>query len=241
MAAGRYPRGRAGPADVGSRCAQGSGRLRGPLRRRFRYRFHHRRQLGRRLRQHRLVPLAAALLKVHPSRPDTVYVGLADSGDRAFRSTDGGRIWEGFARRVARDGLLDLAFGGATWKDLGVSPSVAAVALDDFRTLYVADLQTGQLLRTGDGGASWQAVHRPPSDGSLYRALAVDATDPDTLYVGTYQQGVLRSRDDGVTLKPIGALFDPPRQPIEFLATFRGQPGILYAGASFGGLFAGRF
>ena len=125
--------------------------------------------------------------------------------------------------------------------DLGVSPSVVAVAPGDFRTLYVVDLQTGQLLRTGDGGASWQTVHRPSSNAGLYRALAVDATDPDTLYVGTYQQGVLRSRDGGVTLKPIGALFDPTRQPIELLATFRDQPGILYASPSFGGLFAGRF
>jgi photosystem II stability/assembly factor-like uncharacterized protein len=297
------------------------------------------------------------LLRVHPSRPDTVYVGLADSGDRAFFTTDGGQTWQGFNRRVAKDGLLDLAFdladpdrlyaangrglwesrdsgetwarrnpegfqriavstpgtliagkgcglsrstddgqtwatvipcaapsgddftvsasglwvdpdsprnlyalmqggdgqghserffaastdGGVTWKTLPVAPSVVAVAPSDFRTLYGLDFQTGEILRSRDGGESWQVAHQPSANLGSFATLAVDATDPDTLYTGSFQAGVLRSRDGGATLKPIGALFDPSRQPIGFLATFRDQPGIVYAAALGGGLFRGRF
>jgi photosystem II stability/assembly factor-like uncharacterized protein len=298
-----------------------------------------------------------ALLKVHPSRPDTIYVGLAGGGDRAFFTTDGGQTWKGFNRRIARDGLLDLAFDpddpdrlyaangnglwesrdsggtwarrdpsafrriavatpgtliaargcglsrstddgqtwttvipcvppsgddftvsasglwvdpdsprnlyalmqgddgqghfdrflaastddGVTWNPLPFAPSVVAVAPSDFRTLYGLDFETGRILRSRDGGESWQVAHEPSATLSTFGTLAVDATDPDTLYVGTYQSGILRSRDGGVTLKPIGALFDPTRQPIGFLATFRAQPGILYATVFDGGLYRGQF
>jgi photosystem II stability/assembly factor-like uncharacterized protein len=298
-----------------------------------------------------------ALFEIHPDRPDTIYVGLATRGDRAFRSTDGGRTWEAFARRIARDGLLDLAFdrndpdllyaaneqglwrsrdggetwerlnsslfyqvavstpgtllagggcglsrstddgqtwkmvfpcflpsnddltiftvdlevdpenprnvyallvatngasgynrllvkstdSGATWKTLPVAPSAFAVAPSDFRTLYAADFRTGQILRSQDAGDSWRVVHRRVAYPDTYTALAVDATDPDTLYAGTGQQGVLRSRNGGVTLKPIGAFYDPARRSVTLLVTDPNQPGILYAGPLNGGLFFGQF
>ena len=90
-------------------------------------------------------------------------------------------------------------------------------------------------------GESWQTVHPRAPSPDFYTALAVDATDPDMLYAGTGQKGGLHSRNGGVTLKPIGAFFDPARRSVAFLATDRNQPGILYAAPSNGGLFFGRF
>lgn len=298
-----------------------------------------------------------ALFKIHPGRPDTLYVGLATRGDRSFRSTDGGRTWEAFARDIAHDGLLDLAFdpvdsdtlyaanetglwksrdggetwahidavsaqriavsapgtllasrgcglsrstddgrtwkavipcffpgngddtvftlalwvdpqngqrvyaqvlasngaghqddllfrsddGGATWQDLDVHSTVVAVSPSDFRTLYALDSRSGQILRSADGGESWQAVHSRPPYPDAYGVLAVDAADPDTLYVGSFQRGVLRSRDGGRTLKPLGGFFEESKRAARLLVTDRDQPGVLYAVAFDGGLFAGRF
>jgi photosystem II stability/assembly factor-like uncharacterized protein len=298
-----------------------------------------------------------ALFEIHPSRPDTIYVGLATRGDRSFRSTDGGRTWQPFARGIGRDGLFDLAFdpadpdrlyaangdglwesrdggeawdqidatstyriavptpgtllsgrdcglsrstndgrtwtrvipcelpgddddavstvelwvdprnsrnlyalmlatngtssfgqflarsndGGATWKTLKGSPSLAAVAPSDFRTLYIVDNRTAQILRSRDGGESWQVVHARSPYPDFYGALAVDATDPNTIYIATFQQGVLRSRDGGATLKPIGGPFEGSKRAAKLLVTARNQPGILYAAALHGGLFFGRF
>lgn len=296
-----------------------------------------------------------ALLKIHPSRPDTVYVGLATRGDRTFRSTDGGRTWQGFARRITRDGLFDLGFdpvdpdvlyaaneqglwksrdggdtwerldttpyakitvlapgtliasrncglsrsaddgrtwkqvipcfagddlsvfavnlwidpeaprhlyalmlatngasgygqflsgstdGGATWKTLEGDVLLAAVAPSDFRTLYVVDLRNHHLLRSTDGGASWRTVRGRDPYPDFYSSLAVDAADPDTLYVGMAQRGVLRSRNGGATLTPIGGAFEGSRRATRLLFTDRNHPGALWAALLNGGLFWGRF
>ncbi len=298
-----------------------------------------------------------ALFEIHPRRPDTMYFGLATRGDRSFRSTDGGRTWQAFARGIARDGLLDLAFdpvdplrlyaanedgvwesrdggeiwdqidtvftgriavstpgtllssrtcglsrstddgrtwkrviscdlpgnddvgvgtaelwidprnprnlyalmqasnggnsfdrflvkstdGGATWKTLKGNPLLVAVAPSDFRTLYAVDYRTDQILRSRDGGESWQVVHQRSPYPDFYEALAVDATHPDTIYVGTFQKGVLRSRDGGATLKPLGGPFEASKRAVRLLVTDRNQPGIVYAAAFDGGLFVGRF
>jgi hypothetical protein len=64
---------------------------------------------------------------------------------------------------------------------------------------------------------------------------------PNTIYVATFQKGVLRSRDGGATLTPIDGPFEGSRRVSELLVTARNQPGILYAAALDGGLFFGRF
>jgi photosystem II stability/assembly factor-like uncharacterized protein len=296
-----------------------------------------------------------ALFKVHPLRPDTFYVGLADRGDRAFRSTDGGSTWEELAPEVTRDGMLDLGFdpgdpntlylaneqglwksrdGGGTWSRLdassfskvavpapgtllagrgcGLSRSTddgkswtqvlpcfigegqlgvsavslwidprdarslyalmdasdgssghdrflagstdggatwttlrsrlfnVAVAPGDFRVLYGVDLAGFALLRSTDGGESWQAVHAPLRYPYVFYALAVSATDSETLYVGgTPKQGLLRSRNGGVTLTPLGPPFDAAKRAPGALLTDRNHPGVVWAFS--GGLFWGRF
>jgi photosystem II stability/assembly factor-like uncharacterized protein len=298
-----------------------------------------------------------ALFEVHPRRPDTFYVALATRGDRSFRSTDGGRTWQPFARGITREGLFDLAFdptdpdrlyaanenglwesrdggdawdhidttytgriavstsgtllsgricglsrstddgrtwkqviacdlpgsddvsvgtvelwvdprnprslyalmqagnggnsfgrflvksmdGGATWKNLKGSPLLVAVAPSDFRTLYAIDYRTAQILRSRDGGESWQVVHARSPYPDFYGALAVDATHPNTLYIATFQKGVLRSQDGGTTLKPLGGPFEESKRAAKLLVTARDQPGIVWAAALDGGLFFGRF
>jgi photosystem II stability/assembly factor-like uncharacterized protein len=297
-----------------------------------------------------------ALFKLHPSRPDTSYVGLATRGDRAFRGTDGGHTWEPFASQIAGDGLLDLGFdpadpetlyaaneqglwksgdGGETWKRLdtssfskvavltpgtllagrgcGLSRSAddgrtwtlvipcftgddlttftsglwvdpedprssyammratngasgndsflarstdggatwtivrhkllsATVAPGDFRTLYAVDGTGFSLLRSTDAGESWRTVHAPLRYPYVFGALAVSAADPETLYVaGNPQQGLLRSRNGGVTLTPLGVPFDAAKRAPASLFTDRGHPGVVWAATANGGLFWGRF
>jgi photosystem II stability/assembly factor-like uncharacterized protein len=294
------------------------------------------------------------LFKIHPDRPDTSYVGLATRGDRAFRSTDGGRTWQGFARRIAREGMLDLGFdptdpdvlylanekglwksgdggeswkrisagtflkvavsapgtlvagrdcglshstddgqtwkqviscflgddltvfagrlwidpenprslyalmyatngssgndrflarstdGGATWKTVRNDILVAAVAPSDFRTLYVVDLRDFTLQRSVDSGETWRTVHAALPYPNVYGALAVSATDPETLYTSG-PQGVLHSQDGGATLTPLGPPLDVSKRTPGSLLTDLNHPGVLWAITFPGGLFWGRF
>ncbi len=288
--------------------------------------------------------------KFHPLRPDTIYLGLTGSGSRAFRSTDGGRTWKSFARRINRDGLYDLAFdptdpdllyttggsgqwqsrdggetwerignsfaykiaalgsqtlltgehevrrttdggrtwntvippllsngdlllmgdlrvdpedsrhvyalmyttnddskaysylfrsddSGAAWKRLGVHPSLLAVAPSDFRTLYAADTRTGRILRSLDAGESWTPIRQTPP---LMTDLTVDASDPATVYIGSRRDGVLRSRDGGVTLEPLGVPLEISKQ-VGRLFSHPQRPGLLYTDSFDGGLFEIRF
>lgn len=301
---------------------------------------------------------AIEMLRFHPSRPDTVYagIGLDDRGARSFRSTDGGRTWQPFARAISQDGLSDLAFdptdprtlyaatpaglwksrndgetwsllaagpgveqiavlgpgnllaagcgasrstnGGRTWKpviacsegdnlirrvsalwagaqgpgpfyavfipasEIGPGPSevyrswdggatwkrlpfpsqlkLLAVSPSDPKVLYAFDFYK-TLYRSADAGESWQLVHEAlPFDSRLAGGLAVDATDASKIYVGTLQ-GVLISRDGGRTLAPAAPPFEVEKKAASRLWTVRARPGQVYAAASEGGLFVGRF
>jgi photosystem II stability/assembly factor-like uncharacterized protein len=148
---------------------------------------------------------AVLTLVISPQRPDTVYVGLGHLGASAFRSTDGGRTWEPFARRVTREGLVDLAVdpldprllvaanpkgvwrsrdGGATWRRIDPSRSYR-VAVTGPGT-YLAGRDCG-LFRTTDDGGSWQAVipcSLPGNDEDAVIAsrLWVDPEDPLSVY-----------------------------------------------------------
>ncbi|PYQ62941.1 MAG: hypothetical protein DMF53_11850 [Acidobacteria bacterium] len=295
-------------------------------------------------------------LKLDPRQPDTAYLGLTSRGSRSFRSTDGGRTWQPFARAISQDGLLDLAAdpagprtlyaatpaglwksgddggswsqvsasggidqlavlgpgsllaagcgasrstnGGRTWKPVipcfagdnvarrvrslwtgaqspgpfyatfvlagetgpGVSEvyrswdggvrwkrlsfpdrlDLLAVAPSDPKVLYAFNFSK-TLFRSGDAGESWQPVYGPlPFDNRLTGGLAVDATDANTIYVATLQ-GVLVSRDGGRTLAPAAPPFEVEKKAASQLWTVRTRPGQVYAAASEGGLFVGRF
>jgi photosystem II stability/assembly factor-like uncharacterized protein len=86
-----------------------------------------------------LTASSTSLLKFHPRRPDTVYLGQGSFGDRSFRSTDGGRTWQGFARTVTGEGWYDLAFDP-----------------DDPDRLYAAT--NVAIWRSGDDGESWDRI-----------------------------------------------------------------------------------
>ena len=299
-----------------------------------------------------------ALLKFHPLRPDTVYLGLDAAGTRSFRSTDGGRTWQVFARSVTRKGWKDLAFDpddpdllyavngvgtwksadggenwarisaegptrlaalgrrtllasrcgirrstdeGRTWKqvlpcndvagyprtplslqvdprdarniyvhfavsggthyfnfevfesrDGGITwtkpralkyPTLFAVAPGDFRVLYAVDefLHGVRLLRSVDGGGSWQVVNRNlPANVSYFSgSMAVDAADPDTLYIAA--NPLVVSHDGGASFEAITTPLEAGKLGVVRLWTYLASPGRVYAAAASGGLFVGHF
>jgi len=162
-------------------------------------------------------------LWVDPRTPGTAYVhfyiqgNTHPRGQEAFRSQD----------------------GGATWTRLALtSPTYLAVAPSDSRILYAVD--AGVLLRSADGGGSWKAVNRNiPWGENPYGDMAVEAADPNTLYIAA--NPLLISHDGGATFKEVDTPFEIGKRGANRLWTDRNHPGLVYATASLGGLYVGRF
>jgi photosystem II stability/assembly factor-like uncharacterized protein len=159
-------------------------------------------------------------LAVDPGNPSIVYAGARTPGggvqqSRVFRSTDGGASWQRLAgdddalktdvMAVGADGEIyaapSLALSSlyrrgrddAQWTVTPLAPIYDIAA--DPKTPGVAFLATsGTLLRTRDGGASWQQVAK-----SVTRAyLAIDPSDPRWVYAAEGSQ-FQRSDDGGDT------------------------------------------
>jgi len=183
-------------------------------------------------------------------RPDTVLLVLG-GGARSFRSTDGGRTWQPFARGLSsQNGLTDIAWApghpetlyalngialwrssndGETWKRIATTQGSRLAVLNSstFLVNSVCDL-----FRTADGGKTWRRVLRcAAASGDLARIddLQVDPRNPKTLYAFTavsrenrFGYIAHRSRDGGLTWKRL--------QPaLGFFAVAPSNFDILYA------------
>jgi photosystem II stability/assembly factor-like uncharacterized protein len=155
-------------------------------------------------------------LAVDPQHPDAVFAATIQAG--VFKSADGGRTWRSL-NLPSRMGRAD----------------AIATAPADPETVYVG---TGRgVAKTTDGGRSWRLTgsdlrgermrgefYLRGSEGFVY-TLLVDQRDPDIVYAGTWNRGLLKSTNGGASWRRTGLgavstlVFDPR------------DPGTLYAGA----------
>lgn len=164
-------------------------------------------------------------LQVDPRNARNLYAFTAVSHENRF----------GYIAHQSRD-------GGLTWKRLQPALGFFAVAPSDFRILYAIDPLQARLLRSADGGDHWTVVssHPPEGIGNPFAPMAVDAADPDTLYLGGLTS-VHVSRDGGATFTPVDAPYEAEKRGARRLWTDRYRPGRVYATPDDGGLFFGRF
>lgn len=167
-------------------------------------------------------------LAVDPAAPATLYAGTDRQG--IWKSRDGGSTWtnvlptphnEATMTAIAVDtrdgrnvwavsdveGVFRSADGGATWERV----LTGLPAQSGFRALAVASgtphaVYAGgpSLFRSSDGGRTWSDIGTPLA-GAGVEAIAVDAANPQTLYVGTGGAGVFRSHDGGTTWQSAAA------------------------------------
>ena len=152
-------------------------------------------------------------MAVHSRLPRTVYGGTAGAG--IFKSTDGGRSWEptGAPTKVyALTLVLDSSRKETAYAGLALQGD-----------------HPGGVLRSADGGATWQRRNRG-LPGLTADSIAVDPADPDTLAAALETGGLFRSSNGGVRFARTGAGF--PAAP--GFAVLIGQvlasgPGTFYA------------
>jgi photosystem II stability/assembly factor-like uncharacterized protein len=156
--------------------------------------------------------MGVRFLLLAPSEPQTLYV--YDFFLRLFRSTDGGESWT----RLPGTGL-----------DPGVSYTAMAVDPTSSTTLYLTGPYS--LMVSTDGGETWRAADGgrsgPPSSPLQATTIEIDPTRPQSLYIGSLQIGVGRSRDGGDHWR-FGfqaGLWDAEL----FVRLHPARPGVLYA------------
>ena len=169
--------------------------------------------------------------------PDPASAGrlLAATGGGVgiYRSGDSGGLWRASGRGLVNTfaatleiaaspealfvggpdyGILRSLDRGATWSQVLAGDSIAAlvVAPANGRTIYAARVPTQAIVRSTDGGDSWQTV-----SNLAVHALAVDGGDAETVYAAT-DGGLRKSTDGGATWNEVfpGGIFDVAADPL---------------------------
>jgi photosystem II stability/assembly factor-like uncharacterized protein len=168
---------------------------------------------------------AVKAVAIAPSDVQTVYVGVSQGCAKGgpssgYVSTDGGKTWTetgtnliAFAvdpqnarlvYAVSCTGVQRSGDAGRTWTTLdgakvaNYDPMLIAIAPSNNQTLYVAYASEGgtvRVQRSDDAGTTWQDAS-PPGDLTGPLALAVDATDAQTVYLSSLG-GVYKSANGG--------------------------------------------
>ena len=176
---------------------------------------------------------AAFALAIDRVNPSTVYAG---SYDGLFQTTNGGQSW------------------AAINSGLPSYPGVNALEIDPVNssTLYVGTYDG--LFKSTNGGQSWAPVNAgdiplfPISDLSeglsVIYTLAVDPTNLEVLYAGTFGGGVYKSTDGGKRWSAAGSglpamvtLQGLPATPVAALLISPSNPATVYVGTFGSGVF----
>ncbi len=150
-------------------------------------------------------------LATDPAVPTTVYAGTVWYSNRFFRSTDGGENWQ-----VKNAGLPNVTFGAIVIDPMTMPGTVYIASSDD----------GGGIFKSLDRGETWQAKWTGLTNLRT-TSLALDTTDPHTLYAGTYGGDMFRSHDGGDTWQAIAHL---NASAITGLAVHPIDPHIIFAG-----------
>ena len=168
-------------------------------------------------------PTRVQTVIVDPKTPSTLFAGTRTPPGVAsvgiFKSTDSGETWS-----EANVGLFDpvTGFGPVDVDALAVSPADSKV--------LVAGTDFSELYRSGDGGATWQAVTFGGATAGLQTtSIVFDPKTPGNVYAAS-TLGFLKSADAGLTWIQFG----DAGVPFFSIAIDPATPQTLYAGDATG-------
>jgi photosystem II stability/assembly factor-like uncharacterized protein len=168
-------------------------------------------------------------LVIDPTNPLIVYAGGFEPGgadsDGVFKSTDGGVTWVRASEGIGQP--RDTSVTALVIEPGAPGKLYAAVTCADDD-----ECNDTRVYKTTDGASSW--VPTVAVDDLLpFTSIALDPSDPDTVYAGHDDLGVYRTSDGGVTWEVINnGLTNTSIEALVFSAS-----GELYAGTLGSGVF----
>jgi len=194
-------------------------------------------------------PSKVTALTADPKNNAVIYAGASRG---IFKSADGGLNWKPASglpndavAAIAVDpsntntvyacmseGLYQSADAGNTWKSIVAGPVISVAVAATKPGLVYAGRPSAPILRSTDGGASWQEVGSAVSPA----ALAVDPSNSFTIYAGTSRSGIYLSTDGGNTwtFSNTGMVAGATPVNVNALAIDPRIPQRLYAATSIG-------
>jgi uncharacterized repeat protein (TIGR01451 family) len=153
-------------------------------------------------------PPAATVVAVDPTNSATIYVGASNG---IYKSTDGGTVYTQKNTGFFSSSVLAVAInpttpttiyagtqlnpwrstnGGDTWTPIttgitGGSVRVNDIVIDPSDPAIVYIATNHGLFKSTDGGTSWSALNQANFSFVEFRALTIDALNPQTLYAGS--------------------------------------------------------
>ncbi|HEY9283256.1 MAG TPA: YCF48-related protein, partial [Pyrinomonadaceae bacterium] len=198
-------------------------------------------------------------LAIDPRNADHIYVG---TWHLPWKTEDGGRSWKSIKTGMIDDsdvfaieidqrnpdhviasacsGIYESKNGGALWRKVQGIPSQSRRTRDILQHPAHSNVifagTTEGFWRSADGGNSWMLT---TSRTLEINAIAVHAKEPQTIYIGTNNYGVMISRDGGKSFAPSNEGYSGRRA--YFLLPDRERAGRVYAAtintATGGGFF----
>ena len=174
------------------------------------------------------------ILVIDTTNNQTLYATSRSSFDGIFKSTNGGTTWTK---------VMDVGDFGSSVESLTIDPT-------DSQTIYSGVDST--LFKSTDGGTSWTASNKGNDlftsfnnginiNYSLY-SITIDPNDGQTVYIGTYRGGILKSTNGGASFRGANnglagnvvntLLLDPSDSQILYVGTVTGIFKSINSGAS---------
>ena len=133
-------------------------------------------------------------LLFRPHAPSVMYVGLAPA--QIFRTRDGGDTWEPLPISLGHD-VITMSFETRV---------IAMVADPSFPDEMYAGLEVGGMIRSLDGGDSWEPINRGLAEGGEHRldvhGVQVSATQPSAVVMSA-REGMFYGAERGSHWQPI--------------------------------------
>jgi photosystem II stability/assembly factor-like uncharacterized protein len=158
---------------------------------------------------------------VDPSDPNTVYAGTNHSG--LFRSTDNGKSWDS----------IEAEFSDSNISKIIVDPRNSDILYIALRSSVRNEISPFGVYKSLDKGITWKPVNTGLESKLGVVDMAIDPTNPATLYLVQYQDGVYKTTNGGLFWNKLTAEFpglsDCHLPGLQQIAVDPGNPSSVYA------------